>query len=90
MSNGLQGANPEELRNFARELEQAQSILLRTKSELSQRILGNLRWEGPDAFVFKHAWTSSYAPVISQTAALLADTARLLQAQAAEQESASA
>lgn len=90
MSGSLQGSDPNDLRDFARALEQAQNQLLRTRSELSQRISNNLRWEGPDAFVFRHAWTSSYAPVISQVAAMMADTARTLKAQAAEQEAASA
>ena len=90
MSNNLHGGDPNELRDFARDLERARSVLLRINTELSQRISGNLRWEGPDAFVFKHAWRSSYSPVITQTAAMLEETAVLIKAQAAEQESASA
>lgn len=89
MSTGLHGSDPEELRAFARELEQAQAVLLRIKSELGQRISSNLRWEGPDAFFFKHAWQSSYSPVIGQTAAMLEQTAAMVKAQAAEQEAAS-
>ncbi|MGO2541420.1 MAG: hypothetical protein ACTH8J_09760 [Specibacter sp.] len=89
MSTGLYGADPEELRQFARELEHANTVLLAVKSQLSARISSNLRWEGPDAFVFRHAWQSSYAPVIGQAAAMLEATAHTLQAQAAEQESAS-
>ncbi|MEV8143141.1 hypothetical protein [Specibacter sp. NPDC078709] len=90
MSNNLQGGDPEELRDFARELEHVRSVLVSVNSELSRRISGSLRWEGPDAFVFKHAWRSSYSPVISQTATMLEETAALIKAQAAEQESASA
>lgn len=70
MSTGLYGADPEELRQFARELEHANTVLLAVKSQLSARISSNLRWEGPDAFVFRHAWQSSYAPVLGQAAAI--------------------
>lgn len=89
MSTGLYGSDPEELRQFARELEQATNILLAVKSELSTRISSTLRWEGPDAFFFRHAWQSSYAPVIGQAAQMLEDTAHTLLLQASEQESAS-
>lgn len=90
MSNTLHGGDPDELRDFARELEHVQSVLLGINTELSKRISGHLRWEGPDAFVFKHAWRSSYSPVITQTATMLEETASAIKAQAAEQESASA
>lgn len=89
MSTGLQGADPDGLRQFARDLERAHTMLLAVKAELSARITSQLRWEGPDAFVFRHAWQSSYAPVIAQTAAMLEATARLVAAQAEEQQDAS-
>lgn len=89
MSTGHLGAAPEDLRQFAVELERAHTVLSTVLNELSARISNNLRWEGPDAFVFRHAWQSSYAPVIVQTAALLESTAHALNVQAAEQESAS-
>ncbi|WP_104109026.1 MULTISPECIES: hypothetical protein [unclassified Arthrobacter] len=90
MSSSLHGADPDELREFARALDHAHSELRRINAELSQRISGDLRWEGPDAFVFKHAWRSSYSPVITQTATMLEETSVRVKAQAAEQESASA
>ncbi|MFQ4148491.1 hypothetical protein AAGW05_07300 [Arthrobacter sp. LAPM80] len=89
MGTGLYGADPEDLREFARELLRAQNVLLSVRSELSSCITSTLRWEGPDAFVFRHAWQSSYAPVIGRTAAMLSDTARMLTAQACEQDTAS-
>ncbi|MHA7305030.1 hypothetical protein ACX80E_07265 [Arthrobacter sp. TMN-49] len=89
MSTGLHGADPEDLRQFAVELEHATSVLLTVKNDLSAKINNSLRWEGPDAFVFRHAWQSSYAPVIGQTAALFESTAQMVKAHAAEQESAS-
>ena len=58
MSTGFQGADPENLRRFALDLEHAHDILLTVKNELNTRITSQLRWEGPDAFVFKHAWRS--------------------------------
>ena len=89
MSPAFHGADPKELRAFANELDRAQDTLMAVRHELSARINNNLRWEGPDAFVFKHAWQSSYAPVIARTAAELRHTAQLVRAQAAAQESAS-
>ncbi len=89
MSTGFQGADPEDLRRFALDLEHAHDILLTVKNELNTRITSQLRWEGPDAFVFKHAWRSSYAPVILQAATMLEDTAHTLKAQAAAQETTS-
>ena len=89
MSTGLHGSDPDDLRQFARELEQAHRVLLVVRQELSARITSQLRWEGPDAFVFRHAWQSSYAPVIARTAAMLEATARAVTAQAAEQQAAS-
>ncbi|MEO8220874.1 MAG: hypothetical protein ABI563_08825 [Specibacter sp.] len=89
MSTGLNGADPADLRQFAVELEHANTVLLSVKNELSAQINSKLCWEGPDAFVFRHAWQSSYAPVIGKTAALLESTARMVKAQAAGQESAS-
>jgi uncharacterized protein YukE len=89
MTTGLQGADPEDMRRFAHDLDQAHDRLLALRSELGARITNNLRWEGPDAFVFRHAWQSSYAPVIAKAAAMLGETARTVKAQAAEQEQAS-
>lgn len=89
MSPAFHGADPEELRAFAAELDHAHQTLMAVRSELNSRIANKLHWEGPDAFVFKHAWQSSYAPVIARTAVELQDTARLVREQAAEQESAS-
>ncbi|MCQ9165646.1 hypothetical protein [Arthrobacter sp. STN4] len=89
MTQALQGADPEALRQFARELDGAGRRLLELKTALGARIAHNLQWEGPDAFVFRHAWQSSYAPVIGKAASMLAETARRLDAQAASQEAAS-
>lgn len=89
MTQGLQGADPEALRQFARDMDRAGQQLLALKQELGARIANNLQWEGPDAFVFRHAWQSSYAPVIGKAAAMLTDTARALNAQAMGQETAS-
>ncbi len=89
MSTGLYGADPEELHHFARDLARAHTVLLTVTQELSARITSQLRWEGPDAFVFRHAWQSSYAPVIARTAAMLEATSQLVTAQANEQQDAS-
>lgn len=89
MSTGLYGADPEELHHFARDLALAHTVLLTVTQELSARITSQLRWEGPDAFVFRHAWQSSYAPVIARTAAMLEATSQLVTAQANEQQDAS-
>lgn len=90
MTHGMQGANLEEMRHLARDLEAASQQLLTIRQELGQRIRHQLAWEGPDAFVFKHAWQSSYAPVMAAGASMLKETAVKLQRQAVEQETASA
>lgn len=89
MTQGLYGADPDALRQLAREMDHAGERLLALKGELGARITSKVQWEGPDAFVFRHAWQSSYAPVMAKAAAMLADTARRLNAQAAEQDSTS-
>ncbi|ALE05309.1 hypothetical protein AL755_07225 [Arthrobacter sp. ERGS1:01] len=89
MADGLLGADADALRALARDLEHAQSELLAVRGGLSAHIALKLHWEGPDAFVFRHAWQSSYAPVIGRAATLLGDTARALAAEAAAQETAS-
>ena len=89
VSIGLYGADPQELRAFAAELDHARQVLISVRDELGNRITNDLRWEGPDAFVFRHAWQSSYAPVITRTAAQLQDTAQLLRQQAMQQDQAS-
>ena len=89
MSPAIIGADPDELLQLAGELEHAQEALLTVKNQLGSRITSQLRWEGPDAFVFRHAWQSSYSPAIARTAAMLAETARMVRTQAAQQELAS-
>lgn len=89
MGADFHGSDPQELRAFAAELDHAGEVLAGVRRELNHRINGSLRWEGPDAFVFKHVWQSSYAPVIARTAAELEDTARLVREQAGQQEQAS-
>ncbi|WP_207344550.1 hypothetical protein [Arthrobacter sp. E3] len=89
MSTGLYGADPEELHHFAQDLDRAHTVLLTITQELNARITSRLRWEGPDAFVFRHAWQSSYAPVIAQTAAMLKATEQQVTTQANEQQEAS-
>lgn len=89
MSPAFHGADPEELRQFARDLDRAHDLLMSVRGELGNRISHKLRWEGPDAFVFKHAWQSSYAPVIGRNAAMLAATAQLIRTEADEQEQSS-
>lgn len=90
MANGLQGANTEQMRQLARDFESASQELVGIRTELSQRISHQLEWEGPDAFVFKHAWQSSYAPVLMRAAAMLAESSACLNHQAAEQDATSA
>lgn len=89
MSPAFFGADTQELLQLARELERTQEALGNVCRELGAKINGRLRWEGPDAFVFRHAWQSSYSPSIAKTAAMLGDTAALIRKQAAEQDAAS-
>ncbi len=89
MTPGLQGSDPGALHQLARDMDHAGQRLDELRRELGARIANNLRWEGPDAFFFRHAWQSSYSPVIGKAAAMLTETARRLDAQAAGQDSAS-
>ncbi|GAA4656243.1 hypothetical protein [Arthrobacter cryoconiti] len=89
MTQGLQGSDPDELRRFAYDLNAAAGALMTIRTELGSHISNNLRWEGPDAFMFRHAWQSSYAPVIAKGADMLNDAALHLQFQADQQDTAS-
>lgn len=90
MTYGLQGANLEEMRRLAHDLELASAQLQALRTELNQRISAHLAWEGSDAFVFRHAWQSSYSPVIAKGVAMLTETAQKIRHQAAEQQETSA
>lgn len=89
MTQRRSGADSEELRQFGADLLAAQRRLTAVQNDLSARISSNLRWEGADAFVFRHAWRSSYAPVLGKAASMLADASAQVVAEAAAQDEAS-
>jgi hypothetical protein len=86
MTQEVPGAEPDELRQFALDLQEAGLSLLAVKNDLGTGLRRALGWDGPDAFVFRHAWASSYAPVIGNAAAMLGDTARELNSEAVQRE----
>lgn len=86
MFDGQPGDSPEDLDEFASDLQRAHNQLLVIDQELSEHIGANLSWKGANAFVFKHAWQSSYAPVLRNVATMLEATSTYLLLHADEQE----
>ncbi|WP_026554042.1 hypothetical protein [Arthrobacter sp. 35W] len=86
MADNMNGADPGDLRDLASSMIQSAEALAQIRARLSARITEELRWYGPDAFVFRHAWMSSYAPVLGRTSDMLHLAAGRLREQAAEQE----
>lgn len=89
MQSGLLGADTEDMRRFAKDLDLAANTLNGLRGQLSAKVSHGLQWEGPDAFMFRHAWQSSYAPVIAKSVQMLHETAVKIRSQAAAQEAAS-
>ncbi|MGA7205348.1 MAG: hypothetical protein WBX27_12035 [Specibacter sp.] len=82
MTQGVAGADADELRQFARDLQEARRELLALKQDFGTGLGRETSWDGPDAFVFRHAWASSYAPVIGNAADMLGEAARRLMGEA--------
>lgn len=86
---GMIGANPQDLNDFARQLDQGARILEQSRTQLAGRFQ-NVRWNGPDAANAKAAFNASQGPSLSVAAAMLKDTANKIRNNAQEQLSTSA
>lgn len=87
MSGELLGADPEQLRAFAKEVDESATKLKSTSASLSA-IVARTSWTGPDASRFKSSWGSHRATLIKVSAGL-SNIAKLLTNNAAEQDKAS-
>ncbi len=89
MIEGMLGANPEQLRELAKLLSESSGKLDSAASSLHPTI-ANARWGGPDAERFRHNWNARLRPQLRTVSGLLGDVSKQVNAQAAEQEKASA
>lgn len=89
VNNNMIGADVEDLRALARLFQKYATALDQTSHQLNSAIMPS-RWNGPDAERFRQDWTSRIRPRISSAGAMFTDTSQKLQAQAQDQEMASA
>jgi uncharacterized protein YukE len=83
------GADPQQLRELAKEFSRASQRLRNVGSDLTQRINRPGGWNGQDADRFRHQWNSSHRPTITSACKGFDDAATLLLRNAEEQEKAS-
>ncbi|PYG99593.1 hypothetical protein CVV67_14770 [Arthrobacter stackebrandtii] len=83
------GANPEQLKDLAKLLSESSGKLDFAATNLHPTIT-NARWGGPDAERFRHDWNARMRPQLRTVSGLLVDASKLVNAQAVEQEKASA
>lgn len=89
MGEGIIGADPAQMRELAKAMSHSGQQLENAAREL-QAVLGGVRWRGADSERFKQRWSSNLRPTLRTAGAGLEDAAKLLAAQADEQETASA
>lgn len=87
MPGKMLGADPEQLREFAKELQAAGKNLRHTELTLTS-VVSNIRWNGPDADNFRRAW-SGHKRSIAQIVSGMNDVSASLLRNAQEQEQAS-
>lgn len=87
--NNMIGADPEQLREFARAALKGSEQLARAESMISTS-LSQSRWQGPDSQRFKAKWGSDHRTRLKTVGAELRDIASALKRNAEEQEKASA
>jgi len=83
------GADPQQLRELAKEFSRASQRLRNVGSDLTQRINRPGGWNGQDADRFRNQWNSSHRPTITSACKGFDDAATLLLRNAEEQEKAS-
>lgn len=79
------GANSDDLRTAARQLETEADIFDRSAKQLSS-VLGAVKWIGTVATRFSDLWNSQHSPKLYATSAFLRDNADLLRRQADQQD----
>ncbi len=83
------GADPAQMRELAKAMSRSGQQLDNVARELNAA-LGGTRWRGADSERFRQRWASNLRPTLRTAGAGLEDAAKLLAAQADEQETASA
>jgi uncharacterized protein YukE len=83
------GADVAELRALAADFDSKASVLRTMESQLTWRIHSS-PWHGADVSRFQHDWNSNHRRAITSTAATITEAARVLRANADQQELASA
>lgn len=89
MGEGMIGADPAQMRELAKAMSQSGQQLDNTAREL-HAVLAGARWRGADSERFRQRWASNLRPTLRTAGAGLEEAAKLLSAQADEQETASA
>lgn len=90
MTGEMLGANIGELRELGMIMDKAAERIEDSKSRLTATVMGPIRWHGPDASAFRSLWSSSHAPALLNICTSLHSMAKMLAAQADDQERTSA
>jgi AraC-like DNA-binding protein len=85
----LHGADVEQLRQLARQIDTAASQLTSIGGATSALVASG-RWQGPDADSFRSAWNSTHSRLIQSTSSQLSQVAHVVLANALAQEQTSA
>lgn len=83
------GMNPQEVRDLARQLEQAAGEIDQIKTRLSSK-LASTTWTGPDADRFSNEWNSTHTGELTRVSSALKTAGQTATRNAAAQESTSA
>ncbi|MGA7206505.1 MAG: WXG100 family type VII secretion target [Specibacter sp.] len=89
MTDTMLGADPQQLRNLAKDFSQAAQQLTELSTALTQRINRPGGWKGPDADRFRSQWNGSHRSKITAASKCFDQTATALLRNAQEQEQAS-
>ncbi|PYI65565.1 hypothetical protein CVV68_17750 [Arthrobacter livingstonensis] len=84
------GADPQQLRNLAKDFSHAAQQLMQLSTTLTQRVNRPGSWSGPDADRFRSEWNASLRPKIMAANKCFDQTADALLRNAKEQDTASA
>lgn len=89
MTDGMIGADPDQLRDLAKIMESSGRELRQASSSLNG-VIARVRWNGPDSEKFRGQWNNGMRKTLHTTAVMLSDHSSLLKIQAEEQIKASA
>ncbi len=89
MTDGMIGANPEQLRDLAKTMASSGETLTNLSSTLNS-VISQARWHGPDSEMFRGRWNNGLRRTLHDTGSMLTQHSTAVKAQADEQERASA